>query len=105
MNQSRSLTETASEACERDGTDESRERARRHAGAFEFHCGNPPPAAEPRTMTLNAPRPARGTPEGLFDLGAGVRVNFEPDRDFHDPRLDPFFHADLPESVSRSHQN
>src|SRR5260370_42482387 len=26
-------------------------RARRQAGAFEFHCGKPPPAAEPRTTT------------------------------------------------------
>src|SRR5437763_14114892 len=75
-------------------------RARQQAGAFEFHCGNPPPAAEPRTMILNPPRPAGHASEALSDLGAGVGVDFEPDRDLDDPRLDPFFHADLPASPS-----
>src|SRR5437763_10137832 len=47
-------------------------------------------------MILNPPRPAGGASEALSDLGAGVSVNFEPDRDLDDPRLHPFFHADLP---------
>jgi hypothetical protein len=47
-------------------------------------------------MILNPPRPAGDASEALSDLGAGVGVNFEPDRDLDDPRLHPFFHADLP---------
>jgi hypothetical protein len=47
-------------------------------------------------MILNAPRPAGDAPEGLFDLGAGVGVDFEADRDLDDPRLHPFLHDDLP---------
>jgi len=98
MTQSRSLAETASDACDRGSAAESLMRARQQAGAFEFHCGNPPPAAEPRTMILNPPRPAGHASEALSDLGAGVGVDFEPDRDLDDPRLYPFFHADLPTS-------
>ena len=101
MNQSRSFAETASDAWVRCRVSKSMYRARRQAGAFEFHCGNPPPAAEPRTMILNPPRPARDVPEGLLYLGAGVGVDFEADRDLDDPRLHPFFHADLRGSPCR----
>jgi hypothetical protein len=53
-------------------------------------------------MILNPPRPAEDASEALSDLGAGVGVDFEPDRDLDDPRLHPFFHADLPVSPSGS---
>src|SRR6266403_2228647 len=79
MNQSFWFADTASDACERTLAAASPARARRQAAAFEFHCGNPPPAAEPRTTarTIRLPRRIcrRQQVESLFDLRASVGVD------------------------------
>jgi hypothetical protein len=57
MNHDLPSLETATEAWVRGFVAGSPPRARRQAGAFEFHCGKPPPAAEPRTTTRMADCP------------------------------------------------
>src|SRR5271166_483488 len=89
-NQSSLFADTASDACDRARAAESPDRARRQAGALEFHCGKPPPAADPRTTarTIGLPRriSRRRRIESLFDLGAGVGVDFQSDRDLDNDR-------------------
>jgi hypothetical protein len=75
-------------------------RARRQAEVFEFHCGKPPPAAAPSTMTRNAGPPGYGSVQFRSDLGAGVRVDLQPDSDLDDARLLPLFHADLLSNIA-----
>ena len=47
--------------CAREHASDAR-RASRQAGALEFHCGNPPPAAAPRTTAWSIRRPSRDPP-------------------------------------------
>src|SRR6266851_4795855 len=100
-NQSLLLADTASEACVRACAALSPCRARLQPGAFEFHCGKPPPAAEPRTTarTIGLPRRIRRRRrvESLFDLGAGVRVDLQPDGDLDDDGCLPL-HGHFPRS-------
>src|SRR5271169_1236514 len=77
------------DACVRGLAHASPARARWHPTAFEFHCGNPPPAAAPRTRTrtgqlpqLTAPPIRRGA--RLPQLGAGVRVDLGTERNLDD---------------------
>ncbi|ARO15497.1 hypothetical protein BVG79_02157 [Ketogulonicigenium robustum] len=60
----------------------------------QFHCGNPPPAADPRRricigLSDCCVRPPRGLLGGFGLLGAGVHVDFHADRRFEELRLDP----------------
>ena len=41
----------ATDDCERGRAERGSERAARHVGHQQFHCGNPPPAAVPSRMT------------------------------------------------------
>src|SRR5258708_14060133 len=78
---------TASDAWLRGIASASPARARRQASAFEFHWGNPPPAAAPRTTAFidytAARRPWR------LQIGAGVGVDFHADGDLDDTRCFP----------------
>src|SRR5438552_5649497 len=100
MNQSLSFADTASAAWERTCAAASPYRARRQAGAFEFHCGKPPPAAEPRTTawTIWLPRRIcrrRQRVRRLFDLGASVGVDLQPQRDLDNDGHLPFHGSSL----------
>ena len=91
--------ETAIDACVRGRAAGSPDRARLHAAEPEFHCGNPPPAAAPRTTTCTASYPPRYAPGrrpgttlsvGLaLQVGTGVAVDFGAKGDFGDDRLVP----------------
>jgi hypothetical protein len=77
-------------------------RAARQLGQLQFHCGTPPPAAEPRTRTFTgiknkasrfldlALSTNRRDPELLADVDVGS--DFHGEADFFKFRLDPCIH-------------
>ena len=82
---------TAKDDCVRASAAGSFARARLQFPQLQFHCGNPPPAAAPKTRICTAnPRPGpRRTAERSDDDCAGVCVDLEPDRNLDDLRLSP----------------
>ena len=54
--------------------------AKRHVGQRQFHCGKPPPAAEPSTMAERRPIQDRREASGS-ELGRQVSVDLEADAD------------------------
>src|SRR5690242_10354041 len=77
-NQPRPSAETASEACVRGFARGSPRRAIRHAGAFEFHWGKPPPAAEPRTTMRIAVTLRAGGAAAYFRLAQAYELISRP---------------------------
>ena len=77
---------TARLAWERRSARGSRSHARRQLGQRQFHCGKPPPAAEPRTRKRTSRRSQ--TVYARFasrsDLGGSVGGDFHADADFAD---------------------
>src|SRR4051812_23548100 len=67
-------------------------RAALLSGALQFHCGYPPPAAEPRTTTSMAISPGcdqlwlTARRKTALNASAGVAVDFHADADFANPR-------------------
>jgi hypothetical protein len=62
-------------------------QASRHTGHRQFHCGNPPPAAEPRTR---ARRPCSASLfAAISDFGRLVARDFHADANFDDDRGRP----------------
>ena len=59
--QSSPFAEMARLACVRGLTRRSPAHANRQTGQRQFHCGNPPPAAEPSTMAVRRRIPLRAT--------------------------------------------
>jgi hypothetical protein len=95
---------TANDACVRDTTWASPARARRHASAFEFHCGKPPPAAVPRTTAFLASvldYDAAATPRRL-QVGTGIGVDFHADSDLDDARCFPGHNISLCSGMNMS---
>src|SRR5690242_1239465 len=81
----------AKEAWVRGAASRSPARARRHASAFEFHWGKPPPAAAPRTTAFiaaaidyPAAMPLRA--QRWLEIGAGVGIDFHADGNLDDAR-------------------
>src|SRR5215471_5606899 len=81
---------TASDAWVRAVTPGAPSRARRHATAFEFHWGKPPPAAAPRTTALIATVLEEDYPAGRgtrrLQVGAGVGVDLHADGNLDNTR-------------------
>ena len=82
--QSSPLAETARLAWVRDFTRRSPDHANWHAGHRQFHCGKPPPAAEPSTIARR-----RLISQGMSDLGRQIAVDFEAEADFYERRCGP----------------
>jgi len=58
--------------------------AKRRVGQRQFHCGNPPPAAEPRTRAVN--RPIQDRRKSGSELGRQVPVDLQADADLNEGR-------------------
>src|SRR4051812_21245393 len=100
MTQLRPSAETAMEACVRRGADSKPSRAARLTTPLQFHCGTPPPAADPRTRICKAiglaAYLARGATSGGATLfSAGVCVDLETDGDQTNTGSGPLFHEVL----------
>jgi hypothetical protein len=92
--------ETAMDAWVRGGADFRPVRAARLTTPLQFHCGTPPPAADPRTRICKAmglaAYLARGATSGEATLfSAGVGVDLKTDRDQTDTGSGPLFHEIL----------
>jgi hypothetical protein len=57
--------------------------AKRHIGQRQFHCGKPPPAAEPNRRAVNRPIQDR---MGGSELGWQIPVDLEADTDLNERR-------------------
>ena len=76
-------------------------QASRHTGHRQFHCGKPPPPAEPSTIAVKRPiqRDNYRAKGADLELGREVAVDLEADADFdkgrscpgHDRFLCPLF--------------
>jgi cytochrome c556 len=76
---------TARLAWVRGRTRASPAHAKRHVGQRQFHCGKPPPAAEPRTRAVNRPiQDRRECAES--ELGRQISVDLEADADLNEAR-------------------
>src|SRR5262249_14741270 len=66
-------------------------QARRHTGHRQFHCGKPPPPAEPSTIAVKRPiqRENKRTKVADLELGREVAVDLEADADFYEGRRCP----------------
>src|SRR4051812_47334905 len=67
-------------------------RARWHSWQPQFHCGNPPPAAAPRTSVVKTASSGSGMEIGDFprlQLAGEVAVDFQADADFAKFRAGP----------------
>jgi hypothetical protein len=71
-------------ACVRGCTRASPAHARRHVGQRQFHCGKPPPAAEPRTRAVN--RPIQDRRKWGSELGRQIPVDLQADADLNEGR-------------------
>jgi hypothetical protein len=80
---------TARLACVRGRTRGSPAQARRHTGQRQFHCGKPPPPAEPRTMAVRRPNSRLRQARQDLELGRQVAVDLEPNADFDERRCGP----------------
>ena len=81
---------TARLACVRRSTRRSRSQARRQFGQRQFHCGKPPPAADPSTRKRTSRRPSAVDARlARSDLGGSVAGDFHADADFADFRGGP----------------
>ena len=97
---------TAMDAWVRMGADCSPARAARLTAPLQFHCGTPPPAADPRTRICKAMGLAgylaRGATSGEATLfSASVGVDLKTDGDHTNTGSGPLFHEIL--LTARSH--
>src|SRR5262245_50234338 len=63
-----------------------------HMAQRQFHCGKPPPAADPSTTTFMIAasfRPQMAAYQSNLDLGRDIVVDLEADADFANNRLWP----------------
>ena len=62
-----------------------------HMAQRQFHCGKPPPAADPRTTTFIAAslRPQMAAHQSNLNFGREIVVDLEADADFANNRLGP----------------
>src|SRR6266700_1823683 len=74
--QSSPFAETARLACVRGRARGSPAQASWHTGHRQFHCGKPPPAAEPSTIAVRRPIKQNLSDAGL-ELGRQVAVDLE----------------------------
>jgi hypothetical protein len=89
------LAETASEDCVLASAFGSLARARRQFLQLQFHWGKPPPAADPRTITLIAREvvtDGRAAGHLRSELCAGVAVDFHANGNFDDLWALPLSH-------------
>jgi hypothetical protein len=85
----------------------SQARARRQFSQLQFHWGKPPPAADPRTITLIAHDMVTGGAAADHrlpgsELRAGVAVDFHADGNLNDLRALPLSHVDPSFPVSET---
>lgn len=80
---------TARLACVRGRTRGSPVHAKRQTGQRQFHCGKPPPAAEPRTMAVRRPNSGLTQTRQSLELGRQVAVDLEPNADLDKRRSCP----------------
>ena len=80
---------TARLACVRGRTRGSPFHARRQVGQRQFHCGKPPPAAEPRTMAVRRPNCRSTQARQSLEFGRQIAVDLKPYADLDKCRSCP----------------
>src|SRR5262245_24038127 len=82
---------TAMLDCVRLTTRLSPDQKSSHMPQRQFHCGKPPPAADPSTTIFIAAslRPQMAAYQSNLDLGREIVVDLEADADFANNRLGP----------------
>ena len=80
---------TARLVCVRGRARASPAHASRHVGQRQFHCGKPPPAADPKTMAARRVIQEMTRDRADLELGRQVAVDFEADADLDERRCGP----------------